>query len=79
MKTVNTDGLEVTQDEALEFAIHHLRLAALFFEAGPDSYKIWEEEIKRILSRGLDTPAQHAALDWLSSIHRIYEKMKVND
>lgn len=85
MKTIQTDGLVVTQDEALEHCIHHLRLAALFFEAGPDPLADWETEFKRICTQGKEhsgrayPPELKAGLTFLRTIHATYEEMKSRD
>ena len=85
MKTVQTDGLVVTADEALEHCIHHLRLAALFFEAGPDPLADWESEAKRICSRGPEhsgrkhPPELKATLAFLRTIHATYDEIKTDD
>lgn len=44
---IQTDGLKVSRDEALELAVHHAVLASCFFEAAPDPFS--HEEVLRIL------------------------------
>lgn len=82
---VNTDSYTTSRDEALELCIHHLRLAALFFEAGPEPLADWENEMKRIMKKvegasGRKFPPElKAGLLWLRCMHETYEQMKVDD
>ena len=80
-ETILTDGIRVTRDEAVELCLHHLNLAAKFFEASPDDNN---EQINREAERILrdpdlpdfDTPELVAARAWLKVIHAQYEIMK---
>ncbi len=77
---LNSDGMQLTQDEATELCVHHLRLARIFFEVTPDDNgAALEEEIKRtILKRDGEEHAQ-AALLWVRAETEYYESLKVND
>jgi hypothetical protein len=44
---VQADGLQVTRDEATELCIHHLRLAATFFECGSQDEANFFTELDR--------------------------------
>lgn len=45
MTKVNTDGLLIHPDEALELCIHHLRLAHLFYQNIPEGNRAEEKAL----------------------------------
>lgn len=51
MTKVNTDGLSIHPDEALELCIHHLRLAHLFYQNIPEGSR---EQEKALLTQELN-------------------------
>lgn len=74
-----TDGLGVTQDEAVELCVHHLRLAALFFEAGGNAESFVEEVIRNSRGRQYERPWAGPALAWIKSISDEYVAMETED
>lgn len=82
MKTVGLDAPRVTADEAVELCIHHLQLAAMYFEATPDDTEQLLTEARRIMLREVpsyDTPGYHAAVVWIADIAATYNQMKDDD
>lgn len=75
MKTVHTNGPDVTPDEATELCIHHLRLAAMFYESAPDDNNMSiNAEIERQCKQ--DQRSLKPALTWASSISVYYKKIR---
>ena len=75
-----TDGLRLTQDEALELTIHHLRLAGLFFELAPEG-RDEEESLKICLTElvrqvPVDDLQRPAMMSFLQTIVRRYAEEK---
>lgn len=69
----------VTQDEALELMVHHLSLAAAYFEAAPENYDDNIKEIERIMTseiKGFVSPGLKAAKAWLLAMDYTYNEMK---
>lgn len=80
---LQTDGLRLTRDEALELTIHHLRLAGLFFELAPEG-RDEEESLKICLSElarqvPIDDLQRPAMMAFLQVIVKRYEEAKEND
>lgn len=71
---VTTDGLEVTRDEGVELMVHHLMLAALFFETTPDDKgdQIYEEIARRMTGQS----SRNASVIFTRTITETYEAMK---
>ena len=74
--TLKVDAPEVTRDEALELMVHHLQLAAMYFEAVRDTPKT-RVEVSRLLDR--DARSRAAALAWYDTIYQYYEALKEGD
>lgn len=71
-------NLEVTQDEAVELCLHHLALAATFFEATPDDNNTQIiEELNRRYHMSNDVIA--GSRGFLTAIHSYHEKLKEED
>lgn len=73
----------VSRDEAVELCIHHLQLAAAYFEATPDDAGAqMQEEIKRAVSASAsgtgpdDPPWARAARTWTEVLTWVFERMK---
>jgi hypothetical protein len=74
---VHTDSLHLTRDEAAELMIHHLRLAAMLFEATPeDNGTQVNDEIDRLHGTEIWAPA---ARMFNSSLVDAYNRMKDRD
>lgn len=73
---VRTDCLELTQDEALELMTHHLRMAALFFEATSDDTSGNRAEMVRLIGDGIHLEASKF---WFDMLNDSYEKLKLDD
>lgn len=69
-----TDGIAVTRDEAAELCIHHLQLAAKFFEvvAEPSTPRLLEE-LERLWPEDLGRPG---AIAFIEAINHSYEEDK---
>ena len=79
---VGVDVPPVTEDEALEFVIHHLSLAAAYYEATPNDSNNNLKEMERMMASGIqnyETPALKAARAWFSTIEADFERMRNND
>lgn len=78
IETLGVAAPRVTRDEATELCVHHLRLAAMYFQAThEDNNKQLEEEITRQCAD--DDCARLSALSWAGVIYSIYEEMKDRD
>lgn len=77
IETFQTDGLKVTRDEATELCIHHLRLAAIFFECGAKELSPWLEELRRQCP--LDDLQYSAMRKFLEEIFDSYEEAARRD
>ena len=76
------DAPTVTRDEALELMVHHLKLAAMYYEAVPEDIKAVTDEMERLMAEDPVTgpePALLAARSWLTRIYKVYEAMKDKD
>ncbi len=51
-KYLNTSNLRVSRDAALELMVHHLRLAAMFFECTSNDVDEKREEARRLFEEG---------------------------
>jgi hypothetical protein len=61
---LNSDGLQVTRDEATELLIHHLRLAAVFFECASESLdELQAELLRQCPIEDLQRPAMQAFIE----------------
>ena len=84
VRRVDTDCYSrISPDEAVEFCIHHLRLAALFFEATPnDKDDQLHEEIGRIVKNQrfpIEEPWVTAAKNFVDRLTITHEAMKSGD
>lgn len=81
-ETTGTDHLDITADEAVEYCVHHLRLALLFFQNTPeDQGAQLKEEFFRIMRRGYPNEGHapigySSGLLWINSIVREFEDLK---
>jgi len=69
----------VTRDEALELMVHHLQLAAMYYEATSHDESAVAIEVNRIMSEdviGFDPPGKLAAQAWLRSMNDTYGSYK---
>lgn len=75
---VNTDGLKVHRDEAVEHTVHHLMLAAMFFEATPDDRgRQIVQELMRLVALGrFQQHVATAASGFVSLLDEYYEGLK---
>lgn len=75
MKKLNLDAPTTTADEATEFCVHHLRLAAMYFEAVPDdkNRSLGLEIIRQCKD---DSRALEPALVWATAIYQYYDRLK---
>lgn len=72
----------VTSDEALEFMVHHLSLAAAYYEAtGSDEDENYEEMIRLLFSGvpNYEGPCLTAAKVWFQAIRKYYDDLEVED
>lgn len=76
----------VTRDEAVELCVHHLQLAAAYFEATPDDAGLQlAEEIERAVRASAsgtipdDPPWARAAHAWAEAIKWVFESMNEDD
>ena len=76
MKRLPIEVHSVTPDEACELVIHHLRLAAAYFEATPHDQCV-QLEIFRLIKQC--TGQQSPTVDFVRVLHREYENMKRED
>jgi hypothetical protein len=73
------DMPSVTEDEALELMIHHLSLAAAYYEATSDNQVDNLKEMTRIMDPkipGYQNPALVAARYWLITLDKHYDEIK---
>lgn len=77
METITTDGLTLTRDESTELCIHHLRLAAMFFEAGGSYGEHLEELHRQFKTSKSERPWLAPAEHWLREITDEYDRMNV--
>lgn len=83
IERIESDSFNLSTDEAVEFTVHHLRLAALFFEATPeDAGEQLREEIERMAK--LTNPAYRdpwveAARAFVDRITHTFEGMRKAD
>jgi hypothetical protein len=77
---VGLDAPRVRRSDAITLMVHHLMLAAMYFEATPDDITPSLDEIMDE-ANALEArdPKIIAAIVWLKSIHESYEKMKDDD
>lgn len=76
------DAASVTRDEAVEYVIHHLRLAAMFFECTPDDRGAQiHEEIGRLLRLrgGLSEHVGQAMSAFVETLDTYYEGLRSVD
>ena len=74
----------VTKDEEVELCIHHLAMAAMYYEATPDdgNTQIKAEAERMLLDQSIPNhvpPALAAGRAFLSAAHSYYEKLKAED
>lgn len=50
---LNTDGLKVSRDAALELMVHHLKMAHIFFQCTSDDADEKSVEARRLFEEGL--------------------------
>lgn len=77
MKIVGIDAPDVEQWAAVELMVHHLQLAAMYFEAIPDDMPAVDKELRSLI--GEDDRSLEPALVWLARIDAYYEAMKERD
>jgi len=73
-KRLQTDGIAVTDDEAVELVIHHLRLAGMFFQNVPsenETLLLVEELNRQCPHEDLNTPGY---LGFINGIVGSYEE-----
>lgn len=70
------DAPSVTNDEATELMVHHLQLAAMYFEAVPPNDEQNLREIARLLKD--DDRTLVAAKPFYLALQRFYDSMKDN-
>lgn len=73
---IGLDHVQVTRWQAHELMVHHLQLAAMYFEGVPEEKEAREELIKLL---GDDERAVSPALAWYDCIFNYYEKLKKDD
>lgn len=75
---VNTDGPKVHRDEAVEHVVHHLMLAAMFFEATPDDHgkQIVQELMRLVVLGRLSQHVERAATNFVDLLDGYYEGLK---
>jgi hypothetical protein len=76
---VGVDAPRVSRDVALELMVHHLQLAAMYYEATPDDDAAVAAEVERLLISEIpyhETPALRAARPWLEAIRAHYERLR---
>jgi hypothetical protein len=76
-KTYIVDAPRVGQDEALELMVHHLQLAAMYFEATSEDFEECLAEIKRLLED--DPRSAVSAIPWYSAISGFYKEVEKRD
>lgn len=81
MKTVNIDAPEVTNDEAIELCIYHLRMAQTYFEASDDGNtdfikSEYDRMVKRSYPAGALPVGHKAAMIWIDAIDQEHEDLK---
>ena len=74
MQKVSVSLPQVTQDEALEHVVHHLCLAACFFEAIPEERDETTAEFERLV-REQEIPLE-PAMAWFFTQHVYYEQLR---
>ena len=73
-ETYGVDVPPVTRDEALELMVHHLQLAAAYFEATPEDANDCYVEMGRLMAG--TKPALVGARAFYSSLVEHYAKME---
>jgi hypothetical protein len=76
---VGLDAPRVRRSDAITLMVHHLMLAAMYFEATPDDITPSLDEIMDEANEFRIAPKVAAAVAWLKNIHASYEKMKDDD
>jgi len=75
---IGIDAPNVSRDEALEFMVHHLQLAAMYFEATTEmSLPALQTELIRIIAD--DNRALDPAIAFTNTIHEFYERLEDED
>lgn len=74
--TVAIDAPRVRPDVALELMVHHLQLAAMYFEAIPEGPASFDEMVRLLRE---DERALAGAREWYDAINQFYEEMKDRD
>lgn len=76
---LRVDVPSVHPDAALELMVHHLQLAAAYFEPTRDEPRT-REELKRLLAAPVapthEGPAEHAGLTWFDAITAWHDRVK---
>ena len=85
-RLVQPDMFKINEDEAVELVIHHLRMAAVFFQSTPeDSGQALVTEYERLVKRDnidskineLDVPVEWSAVrSFIKKINAAYEQLK---
>ena len=77
---LNTDGISVTEDEATEMCVYHLRMARVFFELVPDDGNVAiQEEIDRVITKRDGPEHGKMAAYWAAKAAEYYESLKAFD
>jgi hypothetical protein len=73
---IQTDGYNTTPDEAVELCIHHLRLAAMFFEGTPDDkgLQLYGELQRQVPVK--DSIMVLAATNFITDLTKSYQELK---
>ncbi len=76
---IGFDAPRESPDFALELMVHHLKLAAMYYEGCPPSDVANSEEMERILASeipGHVTPELTGARVWMQAMHKYYADLK---
>ncbi len=77
---LGVDPPRVTRDQALELMVHHLELAAMYYEATPKDHEAVKTEAERLIMEkelvGHVPPALLAMRSWLHTINNVYKEME---
>lgn len=80
LNRVTIDVPPVTEDEAVELMVHHLALAAAYYEAVPEDGAAVRGEVERLMTdHQLPTwrsPGLQAACAWLDRIYQAHEAIR---
>lgn len=69
---MHTDSIKIHPADAVKATVHHLKLAALFWEVCPEEEHPLLAEMARELDKGTTLPAARA---WHEALTKAYEQM----